>query len=40
VDVPGGRYEIAFFEGGHVEVERFVSTGDIEGEVMLAVSPC
>lgn len=35
VDVPGQRWEIEFFEDGHVEVERFVSTGSIEGEDVL-----
>ena len=25
--VPGERWEIEFFDDGHVEVERFVSTG-------------
>ncbi|NJO83520.1 MAG: hypothetical protein HC828_12335 [Blastochloris sp.] len=32
VFVPGEIWEVEFFEDGHVEVERFVSTGDIEGE--------
>jgi hypothetical protein len=27
VAVPGQRWEIEFFEDGHVEVERFVSQG-------------
>jgi hypothetical protein len=33
--VPGERWEIEFFDDGHVEVERFVSTGDIEGEAAI-----
>jgi hypothetical protein len=28
--IPGQHWEVEFFEDGHVEVERFVSTGDIE----------
>lgn len=28
--VPGQRWEIEFFEGGHVEVEHFISSGEIE----------
>jgi hypothetical protein len=32
VNVPGNRYEVEFFEDGHVEVERFTSSGDIYGE--------
>ena len=27
VAIPGERWELEFFEDGHVEVERFVSTG-------------
>ncbi len=32
VSVPGEMWEVEFFEDGHVEVERYVSTGSIEGE--------
>ena len=32
VAVPGERWEVEFFENGEVEVERFLSTGKIEGE--------
>ena len=32
VTVPGEIWEVEFFEDGHIEVERFVSTGSIEGE--------
>lgn len=32
VYVPGEIWEVEFFEDGHVEVERFISTGSIEGE--------
>lgn len=34
IAVPGERWEVEFFEDDHVEVERFVSTGTIEGEDM------
>lgn len=30
VAVPGERWEIEFFADGHVEVERFISNGEIE----------
>jgi hypothetical protein len=33
--VPGQRWEIEFFEDGHVEIERFVSSGEIAGEELL-----
>ena len=33
---PGQRWEVEFFVDGSVEVERFVSTGDITGEATLA----
>lgn len=32
VTVPGKRWEIEFFEDGSVEVERFISNGEICGE--------
>ncbi|MCC5620649.1 hypothetical protein [Nostoc sp. CHAB 5715] len=32
VAVPGERWEVEFFEDGSVEVERFVSSGEINGE--------
>ncbi|HEX8201657.1 MAG TPA: hypothetical protein VF590_14330 [Isosphaeraceae bacterium] len=35
VAIPGERWEVEFFEDGHVEVERFVSPGIIEGEDVL-----
>ena len=34
--VPGERWEIEFFDDGGVEIERFVSTGKIEGPERLA----
>ena len=40
-DVPGERWEIEFFEDGHVEVERFRSLGGIsrdEGLLDLLIS--
>jgi hypothetical protein len=36
VAVPGERLEVEFFEDGSVEVERFRSSGAIEGEDALA----
>lgn len=35
VTVPGQRWEVEFFEDGHVEVERFISVG-IEDEAILS----
>jgi hypothetical protein len=35
VAVPGERWEIEFFEGGAVEIDRFVSTGVEEGTPQL-----
>ena len=35
VSVPGERWEIEFFEDDHVEIERFRSSGEIEGEELL-----
>lgn len=35
VCVPGERWEVEFFGDGTVEVERFISTGRIEGEELL-----
>lgn len=32
VAVPGERWEVEFLEDGTVEVERFLSTGEIEDE--------
>ncbi len=32
VAVPGERWEIEFFEDGHVELERFHSDGEIDDE--------
>jgi hypothetical protein len=36
VAVPGERWEVEFFEDGSVEVERFASNGEIEGEEILS----
>ena len=33
--IPGERWEVEFFEDGHVEIERFVSTGVMEDEGLL-----
>ncbi len=35
VDVPGERWEVEFFADGHIEFERFRSSGDIEDESVL-----
>lgn len=35
VAIPGEFWEVEFFEDGHVEVERYVSPGNIEGEDVL-----
>jgi hypothetical protein len=32
ITVPGEIWEVELFEDGHIEFERFVSTGDIGGE--------
>lgn len=31
IDVPGERWEVEFMKDGSVEIERFLSTGTIEG---------
>jgi hypothetical protein len=36
VAVPGERWEIEFFSDGSVEVEKFVSNGEIAGEEALS----
>ena len=36
VTVPGGRWEIEFCDDGSVEVERFISNGEIGGEETLS----
>lgn len=33
--IPGERWEVEFFEDGHVEVERFISNGEIADEDLL-----
>jgi hypothetical protein len=35
VAVPGERWEVEFLGDGSVEVERFISSGDIEGKEVL-----
>ena len=35
VVVPGERWEVEFFEDGHVVVERFVTAGDLLDEKAL-----
>jgi hypothetical protein len=36
VAVPGQRWEIEFFDDGSVEIERFISSGEIYGAEMLS----
>ncbi|MFH7025299.1 MAG: hypothetical protein ACHBN1_07830 [Heteroscytonema crispum UTEX LB 1556] len=36
VAIPGERWEIEFFHNGLVEIERFKSCGEIEGETVLS----
>ncbi len=35
IAVPGERWEVEFMNDGAVEIERFISTGAIEGEHVL-----
>jgi hypothetical protein len=35
IDVPGEQWEVEFFADGHIEFERFRSSGDIEDEIVL-----
>jgi hypothetical protein len=35
VAIPGERWEVEVFNDSHVEIERFVSSGDIEDESLL-----
>lgn len=35
VVIPGERWEVEFFENGEVEIERFISNGEIVGEETL-----
>ncbi|GAA6622062.1 hypothetical protein [Scytonema sp. NUACC26] len=35
VAVPGERWEVEFFEDGSIEVEKFISNGEILGEEIL-----
>ena len=32
VTVPGQRWEVEFFSDGHIEVEKFISDGEIFGK--------
>ncbi|MBD2385913.1 hypothetical protein [Cylindrospermum sp. FACHB-282] len=36
VAIPGQRWEVEFFEDGSVEVEKFVSSGEVAGEEALS----
>ncbi|MBI5928509.1 MAG: hypothetical protein HY862_04330 [Chloroflexi bacterium] len=35
IDIPGERWEVEFFADGHIEFERFRSSGDLEDESVL-----
>ncbi|WP_207714300.1 hypothetical protein [Scytonema sp. UIC 10036] len=35
IAVPGERWEVEFFEDGSIEVEKFISNGEILGEEVL-----
>ena len=35
IAVPGQRWEVEFFEDGQIEIERFTSSGEIQGEEIL-----
>lgn len=37
ISVPGERWEVEFFADGHIEAERFISTGNIYDESVLEV---
>lgn len=37
VTVPGQRWEIEFFDDGHIEIEKFVSIGTIFDEKEISV---
>lgn len=32
VAVPGERWEVEYFEDGHIEIERFISSGEISND--------
>lgn len=38
IAVPGQRWEVEFFADGHVEIERFVSSGGVVSDVTLLES--
>ncbi len=35
ITIPGERWEIEFFDDGHIEIERFISSGQISDETIL-----
>ncbi len=35
IAAPGERWEVEFMEDGSIEIERFISTGKIESEIIL-----
>jgi len=37
ITVPGEKWEVEFFEDEHIEVERFISTGEIHDATALDI---
>lgn len=37
VSIPGQRWEVEFMEDGTIQIEKFISNGNIEGESELEV---
>lgn len=35
ITIPGERWEVEFFDDGHIEIERFISSGQISDETIL-----
>lgn len=37
ISVPGEKWEVEFFEDGHLEIEKFISDGNLSGEPEIEV---
>ena len=37
ISVPGEKWEVEFFGDGHLEIERYISTGEIKDESELKI---
>ena len=37
ISVPGEKWEVEFFEDGHLEIEKFISDGNLSGETEIEV---